>query len=146
LKGVISAGLGGFSQSGGLSFESLKKDIDGAFGYGGVKAVVLAINSPGGSPVQAELIHDYIRKLSQKKSIPVYSEDVAASGGYWLACASDEIYASENSIVGSIGVIAAGFGFTNAIKKLAQRGGSLHKGKINPSTTHSCQLKNLIKK
>ena len=120
LKGVINPGVGGFSRSSNLSFETVKKDIDKAFGYKGVRSVVLAINSPGGSAVQAELIHNYIRSVSQEKKIPVHSfvEDVAASGGYWLACASDEIYASENSIVGSIGVIAAGFGFTEAIKKL----------------------------
>jgi signal peptide peptidase SppA len=120
LKGVISPSFGGFSRSPSLSFETVKKDIDKAFAHKGIKAVVLAINSPGGSAVQAELISNYIRSMSQEKSIPVYSflEDVAASGGYWLACTSDEIYASENSIVGSIGVIAAGFGFTEAIKKL----------------------------
>jgi signal peptide peptidase SppA len=119
VKGIISPGLGGFSQS-GLSLEAIKGNIDKAFEYSGLKAVVLAINYPGGSAVQAELIHNYIRNLSQKTKIPTYSfvEDVAASGGYWLACASDEIYASENSIIGSIGVIAAGFGFTKVIKRL----------------------------
>jgi signal peptide peptidase SppA len=120
LKGVISPGIGGFSQAPSLSFETMKKDIDKAFAEPGLVAVALSINSPGGAAVQAELIHKYIRALSHQKQVPTYSfvEDVAASGGYWLACTSDEIYASENSIVGSIGVIAAGFGFTKAIQKL----------------------------
>jgi signal peptide peptidase SppA len=80
----------------------------------------LAINCPGGSPVQSSLIAARIRALSAEHKIPVYAfcEDVAASGGYWLACAADEIYADESSIVGSIGVIASGFGFVEAIKKL----------------------------
>ena len=83
-------------------------------------AVALAINSPGGSPVQSALIHDRIRMLADEKNIPVYAfcEDVAASGGYWLACAGDEIYANANSIVGSIGVIAGGFGFDKVLEKL----------------------------
>ena len=120
LKGAIGPALGGFSRGAGLSFESIKKDIDKAFAVSGLKAVALVINSSGGSPVQAELIHNYIRRSSKKKEIPVYTfvEDVAASGGYWLACASDEIYASESSIIGSIGVISSGFGLTEAIKKL----------------------------
>jgi signal peptide peptidase SppA len=85
-----------------------------------VKAVALSINSPGGSPVQSALIHARIRSLAQEFKVPVYvfCEDVAASGGYWLACAGDEIYADESSIVGSIGVISAGFGFVEAINKL----------------------------
>jgi serine protease SohB len=84
------------------------------------KAVALAINSPGGSPVQSALIAARIRALAAEKSLPVlaFVEDVAASGGYWLATAADEIFADEASIVGSIGVISAGFGFTEAIAKL----------------------------
>ena len=85
-----------------------------------VAAVALQINSPGGSAVQSALIHSRIRALADEYKIPVYvfCEDVAASGGYWLACAGDEIYADESSIVGSIGVISAGFGFVEAIGKL----------------------------
>ena len=85
-----------------------------------VAAVALQINSPGGSAVQSALIHSRIRSLADEYKIPVYvfCEDVAASGGYWLACAGDEIYADESSIVGSIGVISAGFGFVEAIGKL----------------------------
>lgn len=76
-------------------------------------AVALAINSPGGSPVQSALIAARIRRLAAEKDVPVYAfcEDVAASGGYWLACAADEIWVDENSLVGSIGVIFASFGF-----------------------------------
>ena len=85
-----------------------------------VAAVALQINSPGGSAVQSALIYGRIRALADEFKIPVYvfCEDVAASGGYWLACAGDEIYADESSIVGSIGVISAGFGFVEAISKL----------------------------
>ena len=82
--------------------------------------MALAINCPGGSPVQSALIASNIRRLAGKHKIPVYAfcEDVAASGGYWLACAADEIYADQNSIIGSIGVISGGFGFPEALSKL----------------------------
>jgi signal peptide peptidase SppA len=85
-----------------------------------IRAVALSINSPGGSPVQSALIHARIRSLAEEFKVPVFvfCEDVAASGGYWLACAGDEIYADESSIVGSIGVISSGFGFVEAIHKL----------------------------
>ena len=104
----------------GLNLEHIRENIDKAFATKNVKAVAIQINSPGGSPVQSELIYHYIRTLSKEKNIPTYSfaEDVAASGGYWLACISDEIYASESSIIGSIGVISSSFGFVEAIKKL----------------------------
>ena len=94
--------------------------IDKAFEVKGAKAVALVINSPGGSPVQSSLIYDRIRYLSREKDIPVlaFVEDVAASGGYWLACAGDEIYVNASSVVGSIGVVSAGFGFVDAIEKL----------------------------
>jgi serine protease SohB len=82
--------------------------------------VALIINSPGGSPVQSALIARRIRDLADEKDLPViaFCEDVAASGGYWLACAADEIFADENSIVGSIGVISAGFGFVDLIERI----------------------------
>ena len=85
-----------------------------------MKAVALQINSPGGSPVQSEMIANRIRELSDKNNIPVlaFVEDVAASGGYWLACAADEIIASKASIIGSIGVVSSGFGFNKAIEKI----------------------------
>jgi signal peptide peptidase SppA len=103
-----------------LTFDSIEQTLARAFSRRGIKAVALAINSPGGSPVQSSLIHDRIRALAAKHKVPVFvfCEDVAASGGYWLACAGDEIYADPSSIVGSIGVIAAGFGFVDAIAKL----------------------------
>jgi signal peptide peptidase SppA len=94
--------------------------LDRAFARKGIAGVAFSINSPGGSAVQSALIHTRIRALAEKHKVPVYAfcEDVAASGGYWLACAGDEIYADDSSIVGSIGVIAAGFGFVDAIGKL----------------------------
>ena len=86
----------------------------------GISGVALVVNCPGGSPVQSAIIANRIRSLAVETKLPVYAfcEDVAASGGYWLACAADEIYADENSIIGSIGVISMGFGFPNTIKKL----------------------------
>ena len=85
-----------------------------------MSAVALLINSPGGSPVQSNLIAARIRQLADEKDVPViaFTEDVAASGGYWLACAADEIVADPASIVGSIGVISGGFGFTGLMEKL----------------------------
>ena len=105
---------------GGLTFASCAPVLERAFETKGAKAVALVINSPGGSPVQSHLIVQRIRALSKEKSLPVYAflEDVAASGGYMLACAADEIFADPSSIVGSIGVISAGFGFTGLIEKL----------------------------
>ncbi len=118
LAGVISAmpmpGRGAFSLT------ALAEPLERAFSLGGVKAVALAINCPGGSPVQSALIHKRVRALAAEKEVPVlaFAEDVAASGGYWLATAADEIYADQNSILGSIGVVSAGFGFTGMIEKL----------------------------
>jgi signal peptide peptidase SppA len=107
LSGVISASGRGF-----LNDASLAPVLDKAFSRGKPAAVVLEINSPGGSPVQSSLIGARIRRLSEEKEVPViaFVEDVAASGGYWLAAAADEIYADESSVVGSIGVISASFG------------------------------------
>ena len=87
--------------------------IERAFSRGKPAAVALVINSPGGSPVQSSLIAARIRRLADEKKLPVhvFVEDVAASGGYWLACAGDQIWVDESSIVGSIGVIFASFGF-----------------------------------
>ncbi len=116
LEGVIASdgGIGG-KRLNGKGLEPLLKK---AFKKG-VSGVALAINCPGGSPVQSAIIANRIRALAAENKIPVYAfcEDVAASGGYWLACAADEIYADENSIIGSIGVISGGFGFPNAMKK-----------------------------
>ena len=103
-----------------LTMEGLAQTLERAFARKGIAAVALIVNSPGGSAVQSALIHARIRALAEEKNIPVFAfcEDVAASGGYWLACAGDEIYADSSSIVGSIGVIAAGFGFVEALHKL----------------------------
>jgi signal peptide peptidase SppA len=104
----------------GLSAAGLEDTLTRAFSRKGLVAVALVINCPGGSAAQSSLIGQRIRQLAEEKKLPVlaYVEDVAASGGYWLATAADEIYADETSIVGSIGVVAAGFGFTKAIEKL----------------------------
>ena len=101
-----------------LTDASLAPLIEKAFARGKPKAVALLINSPGGSPAQSALIAARIRRLAAEKELPVYGfvEDVAASGGYWLATAADEIYADDNSILGSIGVISGGFGFHELLK------------------------------
>ncbi|HEX4194878.1 MAG TPA: S49 family peptidase [Stellaceae bacterium] len=94
--------------------------LERAFHLRGLKAVALAINSPGGSPAQSALLYRRIRQLAAERGVPViaFTEDVAASGGYWLALAADEIYAEDTSLVGSIGVITAGFGFVDAMSRL----------------------------
>ena len=96
-----------------LNDATLAPLIERAFTRGKPAAVALVINSPGGSPVQSSLIAARIRRLADEKKIPVHAfvEDVAASGGYWLACAADDIWVDDSSLVGSIGVIFAGFGF-----------------------------------
>ena len=104
----------------GLSLSGLADSIERAFKFRRLAAVALAINSPGGSPVQSGLIAKRIRDLADEKDVPVFAfaEDVAASGGYWLALAADEIYADESSVIGSIGVVFGSFGFTELIKRL----------------------------
>ncbi|MDF2994801.1 MAG: peptidase [Xanthobacteraceae bacterium] len=104
----------------GITFAGVAKTLDRAFAVKGAKAVALVINSPGGSPAQSHLVYKRIRLLAEEKKLPViaFVEDVAASGGYMLACAADEIVADPFSIVGSIGVVSAGFGFDKAIEKL----------------------------
>lgn len=115
LNGVIASGARGPT----LSDASLAPLIEKAFRRGKPKAVALVINSPGGSPVQSSLIGARIRRLSEEKKVPVYAfvEDVAASGGYWLAAAADEIWVDDSSVVGSIGVISAGFGLHDFIER-----------------------------
>ena len=117
LSGVIAAGA--MLGSRGLSIETVAPLLARAFSLRGARAVALAINSPGGSPVQSALIAQRIRLLAAEKKLPViaFVEDVAASGGYWLACAADEIIADPASIVGSIGVISAGFGFQDFLAR-----------------------------
>lgn len=113
----LSGAIGSTGRA-GLSDATMGPVIEKAFARGKPKAVALEINSPGGSPVQSSLIGARIRRLAEEKEIPViaFVEDVAASGGYWLAAAADEIYGDPSSIVGSIGVISAGFGLDQFIK------------------------------
>lgn len=116
LAGIIGS-LGPLRR--GLSLAGLSGSLDRAFKLK-VRAVALSINSPGGSPVQSSLIAGRIRALAEQHHLPVFAfvEDLAASGGYWLATAADEIYADASSIVGSIGVVSAGFGFQGALDRL----------------------------
>jgi len=104
----------------GLSLSGAADSINKLFADKTVAAAAIVINSPGGSPVQAALIHDRVRALAAEKGVKVltFGEDVAASGGYMLLLAGDEIYAHENSIVGSIGVLSAGFGFQKMLEKV----------------------------
>ena len=104
----------------GLSLSTFAGAIEKAFTMRGAKAVAIQINSPGGSAVQSRLIFQRIRDLATEKKVRVYvfAEDVAASGGYMIACAGDEIYADPSSVVGSIGVLYQGFGFTRLIEKI----------------------------
>ena len=117
LTGVIAASS---SLRKGLNLQGIETHLYDAFSNKRTTAVALVLNSPGGSPVQSDLIQKRVRDLGQefKKPIYVFCEDVAASGGYWIALAGDEIYANASSIIGSIGVVSAGFGFKEAIGKL----------------------------
>jgi len=117
LSGVIGK-LGAFQH--GLTLRSVAANLERAFEWPDVKAVALSVNSPGGSPVQSALIARRIRALSAEHEVPVYAfaEDVAASGGYWLLTAGDEIFADDSSIIGSIGVVSAGFGFPDVLKRI----------------------------
>ncbi|AOS60929.1 S49 family peptidase [Actinoalloteichus hymeniacidonis] len=123
LHGVITANPGPGTR-GALNLHSVETALTRAFSHERLAAVALVINSPGGSPTQSALIADRIMGLAEEKSrrgrkIPViaFCEDVAASGGYWLACAADEIYAHPTSMVGSIGVISSGFGLTGLLER-----------------------------
>lgn len=104
----------------GLSIATLAGPIEKAFSMSRCPSVAVVINSPGGSPVQSSLLFRRLRQLAaeKKKKVYVFCEDVAASGGYYLAVAGDEIYADASSIIGSIGVISASFGLERAIEKL----------------------------
>jgi signal peptide peptidase SppA len=116
LEGMIASG----GRQGALNLARVERLLDKAFAMTDAPAIAIAVNSPGGSPVQSRLIHDRIRALATEKDkiVLVFCEDLAASGGYWIACAGDEIFADPASIVGSIGVINASFGFTEAMEKL----------------------------
>ena len=117
LSGVIG-NVGKFRQ--GLDFSGQEEIIKKAFSIKKSPAVAITVNSPGGSPVQSHLIYKFIREQAKEnnKKVIVFAEDVAASGGYLISCAGDEIYANQSSIIGSIGVIYSSFGFKDLIKKI----------------------------
>jgi len=117
LAGVIG-NVGKFKQ--GIEYSGQEDIIKKAFSVKKALAVAITINSPGGSPVQSHLIYKFIREQAKKnkKKVIIFAEDVAASGGYLIACSGDEIYANPSSIIGSIGVISASFGFKNLIEKI----------------------------
>jgi len=104
----------------GLTLANVARSLDRAFSMRNLSAVALSINSPGGAAAQSHLIHRRVRALADEKKVPViaFVEDVAASGGYMIACAADEIVADESSIVGSIGVVGGSFGFDKLIEKI----------------------------
>jgi signal peptide peptidase SppA len=118
LHGVITPTAGPVPRS-VINAAVVEKTLERAFAPDGLVAVGLQINSPGGSATQSALVADRIRSLAAEREVPVlaFCEDVAASGGYWLACAADEIYAHATSIVGSIGVISQGFGLDGLIER-----------------------------
>ncbi len=118
LQGTIMSGGTAFRQN--LSLASTAGLLEKAFSFADAPAVAISINSPGGSPVQSRLIYKRIRDLAveRNKEVLVFVEDVAASGGYMIAVAGDEIFADPSSIVGSIGVVSASFGFTELIQKI----------------------------
>ncbi len=117
----LSGVIGVVPFRGGLTLQAVEPMLTAAFAIKRAPVVALAINSPGGSPVQSSLIAGRIRDLAREKHKPViaFVEDIAASGGYWLALAADEIFVDRSSIVGSIGVISAGFGLDKAIGRLS---------------------------
>src|SRR5215213_1654801 len=115
LEGVIAPR----SSRNSVSLASHAAALERAFSVHGLRAVALSINSPGGSPVQSSLLFRRIRQLAAEKGVPVFTfaEDVAASGGYWLALAGDEVWAEESSLLGSIGVVTASFGVHRLIER-----------------------------
>jgi signal peptide peptidase SppA len=119
LQGVIAPAMSPLSR-GVINLSGLEPVLQHAFRRRGLVAVALLINSPGGSATQSALVADRIRSLAAEHEVPVlaFCEDVAASGGYWLACAADEIYAHPTSIVGSIGVVSRGFGMSGLLERL----------------------------
>ncbi|MDX3194944.1 S49 family peptidase [Streptomyces sp. MN03-5084-2B] len=118
LHGVITPSPSPLAR-GAINLAAVETALTRAFGHDRLKAVALLVNSPGGAPTQSGLVAERIRQLADEKDVPVlaFCEDVAASGGYWLACAADEIYAHRTSMVGSIGVISGGFGFTGLLER-----------------------------
>src|SRR6187401_3604885 len=122
----------------GLTLAGVAKMLERAFGTRNARAVALVINSPGGSPVQSRQIYLRIRQLASEKKLPVlvFVEDVAASGGYMIACAGDEIFCDPSSILGSIGVVGGSFGFQELIKKIGVERrlytAGVHKATLDP--------------
>jgi signal peptide peptidase SppA len=118
LHGVITPSPSPLAR-GAINLTAVESALTRAFGHDRLKAVALLVNSPGGAPTQSGLVAERIRQLADEKGVPVlaFCEDVAASGGYWLACAADEIYAHRTSMVGSIGVISGGFGFPGLLER-----------------------------
>jgi signal peptide peptidase SppA len=119
LHGVITPTPSPLSR-GTININTVEQALTKAFDHERLEAVALAINSPGGAPTQSALVSERIRELADRKGVPVlaFCEDVAASGGYWLACAADEIYAHSSSLVGSIGVVTAGFGLNGLLERV----------------------------
>lgn len=118
LHGVITPTPSPLSR-GTININTVEQALTKAFEHDRLRAVALAINSPGGAPTQSALVGERIRELADRKKVPViaFCEDVAASGGYWLACAADEIFAHSSSLVGSIGVVTSGFGLNGLIER-----------------------------
>src|SRR6187402_1516569 len=122
----------------GLTLAGIARTLERAFAMKNAKAVALVINSPGGSPVQSRQIYLRIRQLAAEKNLPVlvFVEDVAASGGYMIACAGDEIFCDPSSILGSIGVVGGSFGFQELIKKIGVERrlytAGVHKATLDP--------------
>jgi signal peptide peptidase SppA len=122
----------------GMTLATVARTLERAFSMRSAKAVALLINSPGGSPVQSRQIYLRIRQLAAEKKLPVlvFVEDVAASGGYMIACAGDEIFCDPSSILGSIGVVGGGFGFQDLIQKIGVERrlytAGAHKGMLDP--------------
>ncbi|MGI8309318.1 S49 family peptidase [Saccharopolyspora sp. ASAGF58] len=135
LHGVITPTPSPMSRS-TISLQTVESALTRAFGHDRLSAVVLSINSPGGSATQSALVSDRIRGLAEEKQVPVlaFCEDVAASGGYWLACAADEIYAHPTSLVGSVGVVSASFGLTGLLEKLGVE------RRVHTAGTHKVRL------
>ncbi|HET7198707.1 MAG TPA: S49 family peptidase, partial [Burkholderiales bacterium] len=141
LTGIIAPGND-------ASAEKINASLQAAFKDKGTQGVILRINSPGGSPVQAQTIYDEMRRLRKKyPDIPLYVvvEDICASGGYFVAVGADRIYVSKSSIVGSIGVLMNGFGFTGLMDKLGVERRLItageHKGMLDPFSPLSAQDK-----
>jgi signal peptide peptidase SppA len=118
LNGIIASASGPVPRA-VINLQAVESALVRAFEAENAVAVALVINSPGGSPTQSQLVADRIRSLAAEHELPVlaFCEDVAASGGYWLACAADEIFACPTSLVGSIGVVSGGFGLTGLIER-----------------------------